>query len=125
MIIEKKEHRREYMRRYMERYRKDYPDRCRAWRNKNNRTSTAYWKERVINKFSKGTMECARCGFNDIRALTIDHIKAGGTQDRRNRRVTNPRMYYRLIIETGTPEEYQVLCMNCQFVKRFENKEHN
>ena len=33
-------------------------------------------KKTILSYYSNGTLKCARCGFNDIRALSIDHIYA-------------------------------------------------
>jgi hypothetical protein len=64
--------------------------------------------------------ECARCGFADLRALTIDHINGKGTQERKAARSMDA--YYRNILAVGG-EGYQVLCANCNQIKRHENKE--
>lgn len=67
--------------------------------------------------------ECVRCGFTDIRALSIDHINGGGTQERlKNPTMRGQSVYYYLIKEKY-PDGYQTLCMNCQFIKRVENGE--
>ncbi len=63
--------------------------------------------------------QCVRCGFPDIRALSIDHIDGGGSQHRREIR----RHFYRWLIANNFPPGFQTLCMNCQFIKRHENQE--
>lgn len=64
---------------------------------------------------------CINCGFNDVRALQVDHIKGGGTKERNT---TNaPTVYYRRVLEVGKAE-YQILCANCNQIKRIENNEH-
>jgi predicted restriction endonuclease len=65
---------------------------------------------------------CVRCGFSDTRALTIDHIKGKGTQERKAARSMDA--YYRNILVVGA-EGYQVLCANCNQIKRQENRESN
>ena len=62
---------------------------------------------------------CVKCGFNDLRALSIDHINGGGDKDRRE----VDKQIYRWLRKNNYPEGYQTLCMNCQFIKRAENKE--
>ncbi len=64
--------------------------------------------------------KCACCGFTDKRALAIDHINGKGTQERKAARSTDA--YYRHILEVGG-EGYQVLCANCNQIKRIENGE--
>lgn len=82
-------------------------------------------KERVISHYSNGTMACKRCGFSDIRALSIDHIKGNGAKERRT--IGMPKgggdFFYRWLKKQNYPEGYQVLCMNCQWIKRSENSE--
>jgi hypothetical protein len=66
-------------------------------------------------------MTCQRCGFSDERALSIDHIKGDG-KHRRNPMNSGYALYQRLRRE-GFPEGFQVLCANCQAIKRRENEE--
>lgn len=61
---------------------------------------------------------CQRCEFSDIRALSIDHIYGGGRQH--SRRVGN---FYLWLRRNHYPSGFQVLCMNCQAIKRLENHE--
>ena len=63
---------------------------------------------------------CVQCGFADPRALQIDHVFGDGRKDRRGR---GPSF---VIIDIWLPEnrgKYQVLCANCNQIKRVENKE--
>lgn len=62
---------------------------------------------------------CSRCGFNDERALQIDHVNGGGYQERQRIR-DYTSLYVRVLKH---PEEYQVLCANCNWIKRVENGE--
>jgi hypothetical protein len=77
-------------------------------------------KAEIMSHYSGGTVSCT-CGYNDIRALSIDHIEGGGTQHRKE--IASGGLY-RWLKKNGFPEGYQVLCMNCQFIKRYENNEH-
>lgn len=61
---------------------------------------------------------CVRCGFDDKRALTLDHIKNNGSTERAE---LGERGVYRRAKSAHLPEEYQILCMNCQFIKRAES----
>lgn len=63
---------------------------------------------------------CIECGFTDIRALQIDHINGGGTQERKEEH--NYITYKR--IASGDTEGYQVLCANCNWIKRSIRGEH-
>lgn len=60
---------------------------------------------------------CARCGFSDPRALTLDHIHGNGAEERA---ALGDRGVYRRALSQHRPDEYQTLCMNCQFIIREE-----
>jgi hypothetical protein len=67
------------------------------------------------------SLTCQRCGFADIRALSIDHVKGGG-----HRHVTSiggTEAFYLWLKKNKYPPGFQVLCMNCQFIKREEQNE--
>ena len=68
-----------------------------------------------------GKPVCVKCGFSDMRALSLDHIK--GNKERKRIRTMGGVIFYRKLRQQGFPEGYQTLCMNCQFIKRVENKE--
>lgn len=65
--------------------------------------------------------KCASCGMNDKRCLQIDHINGGGTKELRD---IGSYAICRWI--RGNPEEaktkYQILCANCNWIKKYENK---
>lgn len=66
--------------------------------------------------------KCVTCGFNDWRALQIDHINGGGSK------VRDGQGLYRNLLQLETPElnnKYQLLCANCNFIKRYSNNELN
>lgn len=67
---------------------------------------------------------CVKCGFSDSRALQIDHINGGGYTERKLY-PTNPKKYYSDILKSIKNNEgkYQLLCANCNWIKRFENNE--
>lgn len=63
--------------------------------------------------------KCVRCGYDDIRALEVDHINGDGKFDR-HRTGTSLYYFYRKNIGSG---RFQVLCANCNCIKRAENQE--
>ena len=72
----------------------------------------------VLQVYSKGKMCCNKCGFDEnIDALTIDHI------DNKKKEDAGKGYFYTWIIKNNFPNNLQVLCMNCQFIKRLENNE--
>jgi len=68
--------------------------------------------------------KCIRCGFSDPRALQIDHVNGNGAKDRKSK--DSYTMYRRMIkeIQSGS-KEYQLLCANCNWIKRQERREYN
>jgi len=78
-------------------------------------------KFEIISHYSNNKMECMKCGFKDMRALSIDHIHGGGRKHRKQLGIISN--FYEWLKKNNYPEGYQVLCMNCQFIKRLENKE--
>lgn len=70
--------------------------------------------------------KCAECGNTDHRVLQLDHIKGGGERERKNnKRFVRAEYRYKLIQDN--PEEmrrrFQLLCANCNWIKRWENHE--
>jgi hypothetical protein len=63
---------------------------------------------------------CCKCGFSDLRALAIDHKNGGGTKEREV-----GGGYYAMVlrkVESGSGD-YQLLCFNCNQIKKHENGE--
>jgi hypothetical protein len=99
----------------------------REWRAKNPQRDASTAK-RSLDKLRKGVLDqmggkCVRCGFADYRALQIDHIEGGGLKELRERWGGNPHTLYRYIRDHGSGG-YQLLCANCNWIKRAENREH-
>ena len=59
------------------------------------------------------------CEFDDIRALSIDHINGGGSKEKKQLRSHD---FNRLVLERNGVG-YQILCANCNWIKRHENDE--
>jgi 5-methylcytosine-specific restriction endonuclease McrA len=66
--------------------------------------------------------KCARCGYDDWRALQIDHINGGGHAERKNS--GGSESYYRRILKGEKSGKYQLLCANCNWIKRYERGEN-
>lgn len=76
----------------------------------------------VLSHYSDGEIKCKMCGYTDIRALSIDHILGKGTTHRKQTKGGGYYLYSWLK-KNNYPDGYQVLCMNCQFIKRHTNHE--
>lgn len=72
--------------------------------------------------FDKLGCVCCHCGFSDKRALQIDHVNGGGTAEQRRNNYSAATLYRAVLKDTSN--RYQVLCANCNWIKRSENKEH-
>lgn len=105
----------ERQRRYRSRWRKNHPDLVAQ----KNQQMAERRKLLVITHYGNGKAQCVKCGFTDIRALTLDHINACGFH---NRRLAG-QVLYSYLIKNNYPEGFQALCMNCQWIKRHENNE--
>ena len=57
---------------------------------------------------------CACCGETEYEFLAIDHINGGGAQHRKERGYSDICSWLR---SNGYPDEYQVLCHNCNMAK--------
>lgn len=76
--------------------------------------------------------KCIHCGFSDWRALQIDHVKGHGAEHRRKYNShtfyhgggCNPQYYSFILrqIKLGS-KDFQLLCANCNWIKRYENNE--
>jgi hypothetical protein len=84
-------------------------------------------KIRVLSHYSNGNIRCKRCGITDIDVLTIDHINSNGAVERRQLKSLGARKggwnFYVWLEKHNYPSGYQVLCMNCQWKKRYVNNE--
>lgn len=79
-------------------------------------------KVEVLTHYGKGRLACVKCGFTDIRTLSIDHIEGRGNRHRQGKLRTSAS-FYAWLKKKDWPMGYQTLCMNCQFIKRDENNE--
>jgi ribosomal protein L44E len=101
-----------------------------SWRDRNPNKVEEYNKlKKVYNRKIKSEvlrhysldLKCQKCGFDNLDALTIDHINGGGREHRK--KIGFGGSFYYWLRRNNYPEGFQVLCMNCQFIKRKKNKE--
>ena len=62
---------------------------------------------------------CVWCGVEDVRVLQIDHVNGGGTAE--VKRWGHAWMYRDVV---RNPGKYQLLCANCNWIKRAERHEY-
>ena len=72
-----------------------------------------------------GGQKCIKCEYDDFRALQIDHKSGNGLED--IRRIggggVNLVQYY-MKHKDEAREKLQVLCANCNWIKRYEESEY-
>jgi len=84
----------------------------------------SYYKARLAAmKNYSPDLCCQECGFDShLSALSIDHIDGNGANHRRE---LNGKNIVYWLKDNSYPDGFQVLCMNCNFIKAWENKEYN
>lgn len=85
-----------------------------------NQTRRQKLREQLLDALGR---KCARCGYDtDVRALQIDHVNGGGCKERKD--FPSRDAYYNHILQHAEDGSYQVLCANCNVIKRLEEREH-
>lgn len=62
--------------------------------------------------------ECFKCGISDKRVLQLDHVHGGGSKH-----IKGVSWSVRYQHALDNPNLYQLLCANCNWIKRHENRE--
>lgn len=86
------------------------------------RSNTRIYNQRLRNAiFELLGSKCIYCGFEDKRALQIDHINGGGSKDKK----TAKGFYYKRVLTEIMEGKilYQILCANCNWIKRHDKNE--
>lgn len=111
----------EYLKKYMKNYYKDTEKRKKHIKQVviSHKKQRKYLKERIVQLLGS---KCIHCGFSDPRALQIDHVHGNGRKERKNH---NLLCYYRMVLKKvkAGSKDYQLLCANCNWIKRVENDE--
>lgn len=76
---------------------------------------------RVLKHYGGDPPKCACCGENHIIFLTIDHMHQDGAEHRRKTGIKGSSQFYIWLIKNDFPEEFQVLCWNCQWGRQLNN----
>ena len=106
---------RERKRNAMRRLRAERPEHY----NKQSRNAKQRLREKLFDIYGH---KCAVCGFDDKRALTLDHINNNGNKERKE---FGERGVYQKARDNFSPDAYRILCMNCQFIERCKNNNQN
>ena len=76
-------------------------------------------KQTILGRYGS---ECVLCGFNDMRALQLDHLNDNGSEERKalgSQKFSGVK-FYRYLIKQGLPDGYQILCANCNNIKQWD-----
>jgi hypothetical protein len=79
------------------------------------RGELAKLRKRIFTLFGQ---VCSHCGNTDVRCLQLDHVYGGGKQEAR--RIGAKGICYKAF---KNPTQYQILCANCNWIKRDMLKE--
>jgi hypothetical protein len=108
-------------RRYYDKHKDQVISKAKEW-SKNNRdkrrVTNVNWRWRIRLKMIEayGGM-CVCCGETEPKFLSIDHINNDGYERRKNGEQCGAALY-RWLRDQGWPKDnYQLLCMNCNFAK--------
>jgi len=89
--------------------------------NKAKRKYNAKLKKQVFEILGN---KCVYCGCIDIRCLQIDHIQGNGAKDRAKGNISTTLFLKIIRNPEKSKREYQILCANCNWIKRAENGEN-
>lgn len=78
---------------------------------------------KVLTYLSNNHLRCIQCGSTTIRTLQLDHKNSDGYKERKE--LSTSKMLSRILeMPLGEAElRYQVLCGNCNMIKKYEKKE--
>lgn len=102
---------------------KEYRDKYRENNRAKVRESQRKYHKRIKTElFNLLGNKCVKCGFEDKRALQIDHINGGGVKELK---LYSTKDYRRVVLKSLQNKEnkYQLLCANCNWIKRDTNNE--
>lgn len=82
------------------------------------RAKRRFYHQRLKNEVLDGYgARCTCCGETNRGFLSVDHVNGGGTAHRKA--VGGGIMLYVDIIRKGFPEDFQVLCFNCNLGRAY------
>lgn len=120
----------ESTRRYKERHPERVLESQRRYRKNNRAKSQAYGRirERQRREDTRKKLleavggKCNKCGFDDFRALHIDHVEGGGLREVRDDFKHNQIKFQKHVVKLVDSGKYQLLCANCNQIKEWERR---
>ena len=123
----------EYKRNYTKKWRKENPEKYK------NQPSMSLEKRRIVARNFRKNLRIkiiqllgGRCsnpnclvpnGCSDWRCLQIDHVNGGGCKEIKSFKTYWGYCHYVLTQIKSGSKDYQLLCANCNWIKRYENEE--
>ena len=106
----------ESQRKYLKKHGKELNKRWREYK----RLKNLELRHRIIELLGG---KCAKCGIDDVRVLQIDHVNGSGNAERGR---MCPYSYYKCVLKSieANEHKYQLLCANCNWIKRYETGEN-
>jgi hypothetical protein len=118
---------REYNREYRAQHGKRLSAQTAAWKRANRERVRANERAAALRiklaTFALFGSVCCKCGFSDHRALQLDHIHGAGSEDRRASYRAGTALYRAILRSEKDRSLFQLLCANCNWIKRVENDE--
>ena len=99
-------------------WRKKNRDKFKAYNDRFRKNRIMEWRQELLHKLGG---KCIKCGFKDIRALQFDHIKSNGSIERKGK--NTDYLLKEWLKDTDIHKKIQVLCANCNWIKRYTNNE--
>ena len=83
-----------------------------------------HYRDIIFNHYSNNDIKCANCGIDVYSVLCLDHINNDGADHKRRLNKNGKKLLgtsdlYRDIIKNNFPDNFQVLCFNCNYHKEF------
>ena len=97
-------------------YQQRYYEKNRQWRKKRRLEI----RQRVVEAYGG---KCICCDESHWQFLTLDHPEGDGQADRAKHHNTTDQLYG-WVIKNGFPNNYRLLCMNCNWVRRYDTCPH-
>lgn len=103
-------------------------ERHRSWLKRNASKARVYFavhnlqiKLAVLRHYSSFKPSCKVCGVDILASLALDHTGDDGTEFRRKTGIVGHELYWYLM-RRGFPDGFQVLCSNCNHLKRLRRR---
>lgn len=81
---------------------------------------TCKLKLEALRIIGRGQLKCVNCSISDIRVLTINHMKGGGSKEAKKSDWGWNRAYKKIISGERPIDDLDLRCYNCQILYEYE-----